>query len=31
MSNSYPDQNFFPTYILTNHMAKLEHLGEIHK
>jgi hypothetical protein len=28
MNNSHPDLDFFPTHILTNHMAKLEHLDE---
>jgi hypothetical protein len=28
MINSHPNQDFFTTHILTNHMTKLEHLDE---
>jgi len=30
-NNSHPNQDFSPTHILTNHMAKLEHLDENHQ
>ncbi len=31
MNNSYVNRNFFPICILTNHMAKFQHLDETHQ